>query len=80
MGMPMELNTLIVTKTHEKRVQENLFTLQKDGYRLYPIEIPIEIRTTLEGETRGTALIKKIEWENAKTTITYQMISLNSSN
>ena len=80
MGMPMELNTLIVTKSNEKRVQENLFTLQKDGYRLYPIEVPVEIRTTLEGETRGTALIKKIEWENAKTTITYQMISLNSSN
>ena len=80
MGMPMEMNTLIVTKSNEKRVQENLFTLQKDGYRLYPIDIPIEIRTTLEGDTRGTALIKKVEWENAKTTITYQPISLNSSN
>jgi Protein of unknown function (DUF2584) len=79
-GMPMELNTLIVTKSNEKRVGENLFTLQKNGYRLYPIDIPIEIRTTLEGETRGTALIKKVEWEKEKTTITYQFISLNSSN
>jgi len=78
--MPMELNTLIVTKSNEKRVGENLFTLQKNGYRLYPIDIPIEIRTTLEGETRGTALIKKVEWEKEKTTITYQFISLNSSN
>ncbi len=80
MGMPMELNTLIVTKANEKRVEENLFVLKKDGYRLYPIEIPIDIRKTLDGESRGTARIKKVEWENNCTTITYELISLNSSN
>jgi hypothetical protein len=80
LGMPMELNTLIVTKANEKRVEENLFVLKKDGYRLYPIEIPIDIRKTLDGESRGTALIKKVEWENNCTTITYELISLNSSN
>ena len=78
--MPMELNTLIVTKANEKRVEDNLFILKKEGYRLYPIEIPVDIRKTLDGESRGTALIKKVEWEKNTTTITYEFISLNSSN
>lgn len=51
MGMPFELNTLIVTKGREKRVEENLFLLEKEGYRLYPIDIPIDVRKTLESDT-----------------------------
>ncbi|MBL4951890.1 DUF2584 domain-containing protein [Neobacillus sp. OS1-32] len=80
MGMPLELNTLIVTKGREIRIEENLFQLEKEGYRLYPIEIPLDIRKTLESNSSGSALIKKLEWENNKTTITYQLISLNSTN
>lgn len=80
MGMPLELNTLIVTKGREKRVEENLFLLEKQGYRLYPIEIPIDIRKTLDSDSNGTALIKKVEWQNNSTTLTYQLISLNSTN
>ena len=80
MGMPLELNTMIVTKGREKRVEENLFLLEKSGYRLYPIDIPIEIRKTIESESNGIAIIKKLEWQQSNTTITYQLISLNSSN
>lgn len=80
MGMPLELNTLIVTKGRERRVEENLFVLEKEGYRLYPIEIPVDVRKTLDSNSSGTALIKKVEWENCLTTITYQLISLNSTN
>jgi hypothetical protein len=80
MGMPLELNTLIVTKGREKRVEENLFVLEKEGYRLYPIDIPVEVKKTLESDTSGTAVIKKVEWQNHLTTITYQLISLNSTN
>ncbi|CRK84491.1 DUF2584 domain-containing protein [Neobacillus massiliamazoniensis] len=80
MGMPLELNTMIVTKGREKRVEENLFLLEKDGYRLYPIEIPIEVRKTMDSDANGIALIKKVEWQNSRTTLTYQLISLNSTN
>jgi hypothetical protein len=80
MGMPFELNTLIVTKGREKRVEENLFQLEKEGYRLYPIDIPIDVRKTLESDTSGSAMIKKVEWQNSSTMITYQLISLNSTN
>ena len=80
MGMPLELNTMIVTKGREKRVEENVFTLEKEGYRLYPLEIPIDVRKTMDSESSGTALIKKVELQNNSTTITYQLISLNSTN
>ncbi|NMD72142.1 DUF2584 domain-containing protein [Bacillus sp. DNRA2] len=80
MGMPLELNTLIVTKGREQRLDENNFSLVKEGYRLYPIDIPLEVRRTLDSETNGTALIKKVEWENNQTKITYVLVSLHSTN
>ncbi|MEH7502206.1 DUF2584 domain-containing protein [Neobacillus drentensis] len=80
MGMPLELNTMIVTKGREKRVEENVFLLEKEGYRLYPIEIPIDVRKTMDSDSSGTAVIKKVELQNNRTTITYQLISLNSTN
>lgn len=80
MGMPMELNTMIVTKGRESREEENLFRLTKDGYRLYPIDIPIEVRKTIESETNGIAIIQRVSWTNNQTEITYQLVSLNSTN
>ncbi len=80
MGMPLELNTLIVTKDREIRLNENDFSLIKEGYRLYPIDIPLEVRKTLDSEVNGIARIKKVEWEQNQTTITYQLVSLHSSN
>lgn len=80
MGMPLELNTLIVTKGREQRLDENNFSLVKEGYRLYPIDIPLEVRRTLDSETNGTALIKKVEWEKNQTKITYRLVSLHSTN
>lgn len=80
MGMPLEMNTMIVTKGKEKRINHNDFVLVKEGYRLYPIDIPIEVKKNIQGETTGTGLIKKVEWENNSTTITYQLVSLNSTN
>ena len=80
MGMPLELNTMIVTKGNEKRMGENDFVLEKKDYRLYPLEIPIEVKKTIDNEATAMALIKKLEWENNMTTITYQLISLHSTN
>jgi hypothetical protein len=80
MGMPLELNTMIVTKGREQRLEENLFLLEKEGYRLYPIDIPIDVRKTIESDSNGTAVIKKVEWQHNSTKISYQLISLNSTN
>lgn len=80
MGMPLELNTMIVTKGNEVRLDENYFSLTKNGYRLYPIDIPVEVKKTRDGELSGTGIIRKVEMENETTTIKYQLISLKSSN
>ncbi len=80
MGMPLELNTMIVTKGREKREEENLFVLKKEGYRLYPLDIPLDVRKTIESDSSGTAVIKKVEWQNNSTILTYQLVSLNSTN
>lgn len=78
--MPLELNTMIVTKGREQRVEENLFLLEKEGYRLYPIDIPIDVRKTINSDSNGIGKIRKVEWQNNKTTITYQLVSLNTTN
>ncbi|MBO0992466.1 DUF2584 domain-containing protein [Bacillus sp. SD088] len=80
MGMPLELNTMIITKGKESRQQDNQFILKKAGYRLYPIDIPIEVRHTIESDYRATAKIRKVEWEENQTIITYQLLALHSSN
>jgi hypothetical protein len=80
MGMPFEMNTMIVTKGREKRLEENLFSLQKEGYRLYPINIPIEVKKTIESDTSGTGIIQRVEWQGNTTVVTYQLVSLNSTN
>ena len=80
MGMSLEMNTMIVTKGRELRIEEYLFELVNEGYRLYPIEIPIEVKKTMDCDSSGTALIKKVEWQKSTTTITYQLVSLNTTN
>jgi hypothetical protein len=80
MGMGLELNTMIVTKGKEERLEENTFQLVKEGYRLYPMEIPVTVKRTKDGETNGIGEVKRLQWENGKTIITYQLKSLNSTN
>ncbi|KXG08813.1 DUF2584 domain-containing protein [Anoxybacillus rupiensis] len=80
MGMPLELQTLIVTKGKEQRIEDNLFVLEKEGYRLYPIDIPLEVKRTLQSEASGQAVVKKLELANNRTIITYELISLHSTN
>jgi hypothetical protein len=80
MGMGLELNTMIVTKGKEERLEENTFQLVKEGYRLYPMEIPVTVKRTKDGETNGIGEVTRLQWENGKTIITYQLKSLNSTN
>lgn len=80
MGMPVEFNTMIVTKGNELRIDENTFELKKEGYRIYPIDIPLEVRKTKSGEVVGQAVIQKLELTNTQTIVTYQLINLNSTN
>lgn len=53
---------------------------EKDGYRLYPLDVPLEVRRTLQSEASGIAVVKKLEWEDNRTTVTYELVSLYSTN
>jgi hypothetical protein len=79
-GMGLELNTMIVTKGREERLEDNTFQLVKQGYRLYPMEIPVEVKRTKDGDTNGIGEITRLQWESGETVITYQLKSLNSTN
>ncbi|MBH9968290.1 DUF2584 domain-containing protein [[Bacillus] enclensis] len=80
MGMGLELNTMLVTQGREVRTKDNFFKLQKEGYRLYPLNTPIEVRTTKKSHSRGYAMIEKVQWHEDQTTIFYKLISLNKTN
>lgn len=78
MGMPLELNTMIVTKHKEEKTNvENVYRLMKEGYRLYPIDIPvIEVRTTKDASPYAYAKITQLTWEKETTWITYELVEL----
>ncbi|MDN4073189.1 MULTISPECIES: DUF2584 domain-containing protein [Fictibacillus] len=81
MGMPLELNTIIVTKNKETRLESsNFYKLRKDGYRLYPLDIPLEIRKTRETKPVAIAKICELTWKEGATEITYELIDLNTVN
>lgn len=80
LGMPVEFNTMIVTKGKEERIEENIFRLEKEGYRIYPLDIPMDVRKTKFGEKSGTGEVQKLEWSNGRTGITYKLTSLHSTN
>ncbi|MED4284845.1 DUF2584 family protein [Priestia megaterium] len=83
MGMPLEMNWMIVTKGKEEKVvdKENHFKLTKEGYRLYPLDIAVvEVRKTKEAATIGLAEIKEMKWKDGYTTITYVLKKLNGVN
>lgn len=80
MGMPVEFNTMIVTKGKETRIEENVFELMKEGYRIYPLNIPLEVRKTKDVEKTGTAHVEKLELTDNITKVTYRLVSLHSTN
>lgn len=80
MGMPFEMNWLIVTKNKAKRLEENIFHLEKEGYRIYPLGLSIDVAKTKLDKPYGSATIKKMTWENGNTYIYYELLSLNNTN
>jgi hypothetical protein len=83
MGMPLEMNWMIVTKGKEEKVmdKENYFELTKEGYRLYPLDIAVvEVKKIKEEATIGLAEIKEMKWKDGYTTITYVLKELNGVN
>ncbi|MDT3498949.1 DUF2584 domain-containing protein, partial [Bacillus toyonensis] len=55
------------------------FQLNLDGYHLFAVQEILPLYKSNE-ERIGSAIIQKLEWENGKTTVNYQLVSLNSVN
>ena len=82
MTMPLTIEWKLVTNGTEKRVadQENHFSVELAGYKLFPIEERIEIRRHLESDQIGFGKVVELTWKNNQTICTYQLLSLYSVN
>ncbi|MCU9614282.1 DUF2584 domain-containing protein [Caldibacillus lycopersici] len=80
MSMPIQLNTLIITEGKEKRLEDNNFQIQFDGYHLYPLNTPLAVQRAINEEVIGEGSISKLVLTDEKTTIIYKLTSLKSTN
>ncbi|MFB5661835.1 DUF2584 family protein [Alteribacillus sp. HJP-4] len=80
MGFSMEMNWDIITHKQTERLDESNFRLIKDGYQMYPLDLSLPIHTFEEKEPFGRAVIKKVEWQNGRTILDYELVSLSSVN
>ncbi|MEK7016629.1 DUF2584 family protein [Bacillus sp. FSL R9-9410] len=79
--MKFEMHTKIISNEKEVRlhIEDNLFQLILDGYHLFTIQEVLPLYKSNE-ERIGSAIVQKLEWENGKTTLKYQLVSLQSVN
>ncbi len=82
MSQPLSLEWRIITEDKEERIdfKENTFKIEFSGYRLFPLDTPIDIMRHKDSDQIGTAIINSLTFENHKTICTYQLISLYSVN
>ncbi|MGE6597974.1 DUF2584 family protein [Bacillus sp. NH11B] len=79
--MKFEMHTKIISNEKEVRlhIEDNLFQLILDGYHLFTIQEILPLYKSNE-ERIGSAIVQKLKWENGKTTLNYQLVSLQSVN
>ncbi|MEH7458049.1 hypothetical protein CON65_16460 [Bacillus pseudomycoides] len=79
--MKFEMHTKIISNEKETRlhIEENVFQLILDGYHLFAVNEMLPLYKS-DQERIGSAIVQKLEWENEKTTLNYQLVSLQSVN
>lgn len=82
MSTPFSMEWKLVTNGKEKRVGEtdNIFEVVFDGYKLFPIQEPIDLMRLENKDQIGTAKVVKLIFEESQTICRYQLISLYSVN
>ncbi|CAI8764991.1 MULTISPECIES: DUF2584 family protein [Bacillus] len=79
--MKFEMHTKIISNEKEMRlhIEENIFQLILDGYHLFAVDEMLPLYKS-DQERIGSAIVQKLEWEDGKTTLNYQLVSLQSVN
>ncbi|PFJ18243.1 hypothetical protein COD67_12315 [Bacillus cereus] len=79
--MKFEMHMKIISNEKEVRLHigENIFQIHLDGYHLFAVQEILPLYKTNQ-ERIGSAIVQKLEWENGKTTVNYQLVSLQSVN
>ncbi|PKR78796.1 DUF2584 domain-containing protein [Halalkalibacillus sediminis] len=82
MAQPFMMEWKIVTHGKERRINEetDLFEIEFEGYKIFPILEPIKIMRKPESDQIGTAKIVKLTIEEGKTICHYHLVSLQSVN
>jgi hypothetical protein len=82
MSLPLSIEWRIITEDKDKRInaKENIFEIVFSGYKLFPLDTPIDIMRHKDSDQIGTAIINKITFQNNATICTYQLVSLYSVN
>ncbi|AIK36842.1 DUF2584 domain-containing protein [Bacillus pseudomycoides] len=79
--MKFEMHTKIISNEKEMRlhIEENIFQLILDGYHLFAVDEMLPLYKS-DQERIGSAIVQKLEWEDGRTTLNYQLVSLQSVN
>lgn len=75
MGMPCQVNSIVKLKADEfpmPLTQETVHTAQKSGYRIYPIDVPLQLVDD-QWQAQGEVIIQQLTWESQRTTIVYRI-------
>ncbi|MRG88322.1 DUF2584 family protein [Salinibacillus xinjiangensis] len=82
MSVPLSIEWRIITEGQEKRInaKENIFQITFPGYKMFPIDAPIDIMRHEDSDQIGTAIVNKITFSNNQTICIYQLVSLYSVN
>ncbi|WP_407272788.1 DUF2584 family protein [Radiobacillus sp. PE A8.2] len=82
MAMPIMVEWVLVTNGKEMRLanEVNMFEIQLDYYRLFPINQVIEIKRHQDSQQIGNGKIVELAWKNNCTHCKFQLISLFNVN
>ena len=80
MGMSMHFENVILTNGDEKRLDNNDFQLVKEGYHFYPMDTALLVKRNNYTMAVGEGIIKKLQFEDRKTTIVYKLTVLKGTN
>lgn len=82
MSTPISMEWVIYTEGKERRVnaEDNLFEMVMDGYKLFPLNEPLEIKRNKYSKIIGSGSIEELVLKNHTTTCKYRLLSLYSVN